>query len=385
MYRRQNYKTPSPVPAGAPLPKNVRKTRQHIVPKWLQRGFSHSKNPKRAKVAVYRKDSEPFFTNIANVGVQKSYFTSAYFDGDESVTQLDGEFASIMDRLQGQEGTLTDEDKTNACRLFAHLEVRCHMTERTIREMWTNISPLLLDHLRSEKNLKDWYHKPVLDQHDTVNAISRICARRLRQAKARHGVPPVNLRETVQFVADCVDSFRASMLAVEAETGAVPESIAEEYATRIERDGVIEGSLSYNRSRNMAQHPDAKVRVAGYSKFHWKVVKFREDIVLPDSMVFHEVTDSPLIQNYLYVPPRQRASYLPITSRRALVGRSKSHRRRLPNAAQMRHMAAQASFEYFIAAVESEAYERLKSKISKYRAYATPAVWRLVVKECLAH
>lgn len=371
--------------ADGPLPGNVKKTRQHIVPKWLQRGFSNSKDPKRAQVAVYRKDSEPFFTNIANVGVQKSYFTSTYFDGDDPVTQLDGEFAALIDRLRGQQGPLAGEDKANACRLFAHLEVRHHMTEHNIREMWANILPLLFDQLRSEKNLKSWHHKSVLCQPDTVDAISRSCARRLRQARAHSRGRPANLRETVQFVADWVDSFRASVLALEAETGAAPESIAEEYAMRIERDGVIEDSLSYNRSRNMLLRPDAKVRVAGYSKFHWKIVKFPEDIVLPDSMVFHEVTDSPLIQNYLYVPVKQRASYLPITSRSALVCRSKPHRRRLPNATQMRHMAAQASFEYFIAEVRSEAYGRLKSRIGKLRPYATPAVWRLVARECLAH
>ncbi|MCY4642011.1 MAG: DUF4238 domain-containing protein [Gammaproteobacteria bacterium] len=374
-----------PVPAAGPLPGSAKKTRQHIVPQWLQRGFSQSKDPKRVKVAVYRKDSEPIFTNIVNVGVRKSFFTSTYFDGDKSVTQLDSEFAAIIDKLRGQEGSLTGEDEKKACRLFAHLEVRHHGIDRIVREMWANILPILFDHVRNEKELQDWIHKPVLSQQNCMDAIARNCAHQLRQAKACRGAPPVNLREMIRYAADYIDSFKALMSTDVAATGAVPELVAEKYAKLIDRKEVLEHSIVYNRSRGMFLHADAKSRVAGYSNYSWKIVHFPENIVLPDSMVFHEATDSSLIQNYLYVPARQLASYLPISSRSALVGRSKAHKRRLPNAAQMRHMAAQASFKYFIVAVQREAYGRLKSKIGKHRKYSTPAIWRLVVKECLAH
>ena len=381
----KNHEILDSVPADGPLPGNVKKTRQHIVPQWLQRGFSQSKGPKRVKVAVYRKDSEPFFTNIVNVGVRKSFFTSTYFDGDKSVTQLDGEFAAIIDKLRGQEGSLVGEDETNACRLFAHLEVRHYSVDRMVREMWTNILPILFDRVRNEKKLQDWLHKPVLSQQNCMDAIAQNCAHQLRQAKAHRGAPPVNLREMIRYAADYIDWFKAGVSADISATGAVPEFVAEKYTELIGRKELLEHSIVYNRSKGMFLHADAKSRVAGYSNFSWKIVYFPEDIVLSDSMVFHEVTDSPLIQNYLHVPARQLASYLPISSRSALVGRSKPHKRRLPNAAQIRHMAAQASFKYFIAAVQSEAYGRLKSKIGKHRKYATPAIWRLIAKECLAH
>ena len=136
------------IPAAGPLPGDAKKTRQHIVPQWLQRGFSRSTDPKRPKVAVYRRDAEPLWTNIVNVGVRKSYFTSTYFDGDISVTELDGRFAAIVDELRGRAGFLTGADEANACRLIAHLEVRQNAAERTIREMWTNVMPILVDHVR---------------------------------------------------------------------------------------------------------------------------------------------------------------------------------------------------------------------------------------------
>ena len=372
------------IQAVGPLPGNAKKTRQHIVPQWLQRGFSRSTDPKRAKVAVYRRDAEPLWTNIVNVGVRKSYFTSTYFDGDISVTELDSQFAAIVEELRGRAGPLTGEDKANACRLFAHLEVRQHATERTVREMWTNIIPTLLDYVRNQKKLQDWLRKPMLSQRNCIDAIERSCTSRLGHARARR-LEAVNLRETIRFAVLYIDSFKALVAADVARTRAAPDSVAKEYAKRIEGEELLEDGIAYNRSKRMLRGAEAKSRIAGYAGFRWKIVQFSEDVTLPDAMVFHEVTDSSMVQNYLYVPARQLASYLPISARSALVGRAKPHKRRLPNAVRMRQMAARASFEFFVAAERKEAYQRLASSIGKHRAFATATTWRVVAEECLAH
>ena len=165
------------VPPRGPLSGNAKKSRQHIVPQWLQRGFTRSKDPKRSQVAVYRKGARPIFTNILNVGVRKNFFTSTYFDGDKSVTQLDAQFAATIDKLRNWEGPLAGEARANACRLFAHMEVRQHARERTVREMWTSVVPILFDHVRNEKKLHDWFCKPMLRQRNCVDAIERSCAR----------------------------------------------------------------------------------------------------------------------------------------------------------------------------------------------------------------
>ena len=270
------------VPANGPLPRNAKKTRQHIVPQWLQRGFSRSTDSKRAKVAVYRKDSEPIFTNIVNVSVRKSFFTSTYFDGDISVTELDGQFAAIIDELGCREGFLTGEDQTNACELFAHLEVRQHATERTIREMWKNVMPILFNHIRNKEKFQVWLRKPMLTQRNCMDVIERSCARRFRQARAHRGASPVNLREMIRFAVVYIDSFKALVSADVAVTGASPDFVAKEYANRIESEEMLEDGIVYNRSKQMFLHASAMSRVDGYAGFRWEVVRFTEDIVLPD-------------------------------------------------------------------------------------------------------
>ena len=372
------------VPAAGPLPGDAKKTRQHVVPQWLQRGFSRSRDPKRAKVAVYRRDARALWTNTINVGVRKSHFTSTYFDGDKSVTGLDGQFAEIVAQLRCRPGAVSGEDKMNACRLFAHLEVRQHATERTVREMWINIMPILLDHVRNEGKFEDWFRKPMLSQRDCIDAIQRSCASRHGQANAHRNALPVNLREMIRFAMVYIDAFKAMVREDVSATGAEPSFVANEYAERLERGEVLEDGIVYNRSKEMFLRAEANFRIAGYSEFRWKVVRFSEDIVLPDAMVFHEVADLKMVQNFLYGPARQLASYLPISATSALVGRSRPSKRGLPNAARVRHLAARASFEFFVAAEQNKTYERLACFIGEHRPFATGRTWRVVAEECVA-
>ena len=368
-----------------PLPGKSKRTREHIVPQWLQRGFSRSTDPKRAKVAVYRGDAQPLWTNIVNVGVQKSFFTSEYFDGDKTVTELDGEFAVVADELRGRTGGLNGTCAVNACRLFAHLEVRQGATERVIREMWTAAMSTFSSYLRDQNNLQEWLRKPMLLYPNCASAIEAKCMDRLRQTRVRRRVPPVDLRAMIHFAVVYVNSFK-SMVAADAEvTGADPRFVANEYADRIEHEEVLEDGIVYNRSKQMLLAGGAKSRVEGYKRFVWKAVRLSKDIVLPDSMVFHEVTDSPLVQNYLYAPATQAASYLPLSSRSMLVGRSKAHSPMLPSAGRMRYLAARASTDFFVAAERKDAYGDLASLIGKHRAFAALDDWRIVVEECTAH
>ena len=105
--------------------------------------------------------------------------------------------------------------------------------------MSTNILPIFFDRIRSEKKLQDWLHKPVLSQQNSVDAIAQNCTHQLRQAKARRGAPPVNLREMIRYAADYIDSFKAGVSADISATGAVPEFVAEKFTELIGRKELL--------------------------------------------------------------------------------------------------------------------------------------------------
>ena len=365
-------------------PGGTKKTREHIVPQWLQRGFSRSVAPKGVKVAVYRKDSTPLWTNTANVGVRKSFFTSTHFDGDKTATELDGEFASVVKDLRNASGVLEGKVAVDARRLFAHLEVRQGSTERLLRSMQANVFPAALAEQRKKGKLEAWLENPVPSWRDDKGDIEKRCLRRLRASRGRRKTGPVDVRRMVQLVQMSIGSFRELVTAGIAASGASPEEMVEDFVRRVTSEEVVEDAMIFNRSKEMLLRGDAKSRVNGYAGFEWRVIHLSEDVILPDSMVFHETTDSPLVQDFLHVPRYHAASYLPISSRAVLVGKSKRSKGLRRSAGQIRYRAAQASFEFFVAAVKDPLYDNLTEVIGSHRKFASAADWRVVARECVA-
>ena len=369
---------PAKLPPGGP-----KKTREHIVPQWLQRGFSRIAASKRAQVAVYRSDGTSLWTSTANVGVRKSFFTSAYFDGDKTATELDGELAPVVEDLRNASGALRGDDARDACRLFAHLEVRQGSTERLLRTMYASVLPTVVASLREYTVPEMWLGRGTSSHREKRADTERRCARRLRRARGRQKTPPVDLPKMVEFVESAIESFRTLVATDVAASGAVVRDVIEDYGERLARGDVLEDAIVFNRSKEMFLRGEARTRVAGYAAFEWRIVHLAEDVVLPDSMVFHETTDSSAVQNFLHTPWNQAASYLPIASRTVLVGRSRASKRGSLRAGQIRYRAAQACSEFFVAADKDRAYDNLVPLIGSYRRFATALDWQAVAKECM--
>ena len=370
---------PARLPPGGP-----KKTREHVVPQWLQRGFSLSPDTKRPQVAVYRKNGAPLWTSTVNVGVRKSFFTSAYYDGDKTVTDLDGEFASVVEDLRERSGALGGDDARSAARLFGHLEVRQGATERTIRTMWTNVMLTTVRVLRARDDVQAWLGKPMVSYGPGAGGIGRRCTKRLRRAWGRRRRQPIYVGEMIRMALATIGSFKALLAAEVGVNGDSVREVVKDYGDRLAQGDVLEDAIIFNRSKEMFLRGEARSRVATYAAFDWRVVHFPEDLILPDSMVFHEVTDSPLAQNFLHVLERHVASYLPMSSRMALVGRSRRRKGWPATAARLRFRAAQASFDFFVAAERNPGYQNLSAVIGTHRGFATARDWQVVTEECLA-
>ena len=354
-----------------------------MVPQWLQRGFSCGNGKRGTKVAVYRKGAQPLWTNTGNVGVRKSFFTSAYYDGDSTVTSLDSELAPIAEGLRRNSGPLRGDDARNAARLFGHLEVRQQATERVLRKMQESVGPLLVDRLTKTGQLEEWIGKPNWRDWGGMRRVEQRCTRRLRAGRASASMP-VDVGRMVHFAQHAIESLRVWVAAEVTRTGERVQDVLEDYGRRWASGEVLEDAIIFNRSKEMFLRGEATSRVTHYERFEWRVVQYSEDLILPDSMVFHETMDSALVQNFLYVPESQVASYLPIGSRTVLVGHSRRRKGRPLQAGQMRYRAAQACFEFFVASKREPAYRDLARTIGTYRRFATAEDWRAVAEECLA-
>lgn len=68
-------------------------TQQHVLPRFLQKGFASRVKGEQVFTYVYRKGSDkPFEANTANVGVEKYFYeTESGISADDEITNLDHE------------------------------------------------------------------------------------------------------------------------------------------------------------------------------------------------------------------------------------------------------------------------------------------------------
>ena len=97
--------------------------RQHFIPRFLQEGVASHRKGDEAFTWVYRKGRPPFNTNIANVGVESSFYTEGDdTEVDDRITDAEVEFSQRVRQLRTiMPGQVSDPRLAS---FIAHLEVR---------------------------------------------------------------------------------------------------------------------------------------------------------------------------------------------------------------------------------------------------------------------
>ena len=358
------------------------RTRQHVIPQWLQRGFSNNPNKRNAPIAVYCKNEKILLTGTHNVGVRKGFFTSDDFDADTRLTDLDGKFSEVANRLRSANGALTAEARQEACELVAHLEVRQQATENLIRTMWNASHRRVIQYLVKDNNAHAWLGRPEVPSAVELSKIHKNCIVRIDRLEGNGASSPINLRQMIETVVVNLAALKRA-IGQELMNSTNPRGVLQMWLGSLTDPVLLDDAVRYNRSKKMLLGAEATSRVEGYSDFRWKVFQLQEDIVLGDSMVFHDVTDSRKGQNYLHNPWNQSTTYLPLSAKCLLTGSHLKNRKRLLTIPQIRTLAARASSELFIARVKKSSYERLIPLIGNYRPYASIEHWNIVTDECL--
>jgi len=120
-------------------------TRQHFLPKFILKGFSSKFHNSNYFVWVYRKESEPYETNIVNVAVQKNFYSiknNSYID--DLITKEENKFSNLVKYLRSLKNNFDitgDSEILNIAELISHLEIRT----RNIREALLDSSNLVLE------------------------------------------------------------------------------------------------------------------------------------------------------------------------------------------------------------------------------------------------
>lgn len=77
--------------------------RQHFIPRFLQKGFASHTEDGEIYTWVFKKNREPFNTNLINVGVEKYFYTDQSNSiADDKITEAEDSYSKLIKNLRTQ-------------------------------------------------------------------------------------------------------------------------------------------------------------------------------------------------------------------------------------------------------------------------------------------
>lgn len=135
--------------------------RQHIIPRFLMKGFASRVDGEESFTWTYRKDSTVFEGNTKNINVEKYFYgkegEETYADG--IITDLEDKFAPLVSKLRDEEGSV-DFYKNEITDFISHMIIRT----KNFRNSFYNLSEIIrkahIKHLKekpfSESKVEDY-------------------------------------------------------------------------------------------------------------------------------------------------------------------------------------------------------------------------------------
>lgn len=311
--------------------------RQHFIPQFLQRGFVSHKKGDKFYTWVFRKDIQPFNSNIENVGVEGYFYTiNNDYNLDNKITDIENRFGSIISIARNTR-TIDGYSSQNFGELIAHLEIRTRHLRENLLKLTSSIFGNLFSFLEDEEQLNMYIANKLFN----------------------------NPRYLVSFMSDDLkgqglDDKIIFMIAEVIQKNIVEKGFIqliphyEEFINQM-KEGIknklmdtIKGS--HINALNNYLAPDLKIQI--YSNLKYELVQLNDDIPLSDAMVlFHIDSKKREFKPFLEKDDNLIAVILPISTNIVLIGCREKY---IFDLQKIRHEIIKSSCEYFISSVVNE-------------------------------
>jgi hypothetical protein len=243
--------------------------RQHILPRFLLKGFASRIDGKKTFTCVYRKGGPYFETTIDNVGLEKHFYgKSGQLSADEEVTQLEGGFAQLINQLRDyRNGTEVDSESVST--FVAHLSVRT----KQLREFFRDSAAYLLDqitlYLADQTNFK----RLLLSKPELIG---------LELQKSLETIPMDQAYKDflIEFVRLNAEEI------VDQQLPDLQRGIAE---LVVQMRSLLPNAVKDGHIKTLASHPAPEPRVEKYQSLTWSVRDSVDPLILSDTGCLFEI------------------------------------------------------------------------------------------------
>lgn len=317
--------------------------RQHFIPQFIQNNFSSHVNGDEFFTWVYRKNNDPFNTNIRNIGVE-GYFYSTKNDTqvDDEITSIEHKFIPLIDNLQRTTDAVILNTEPIA-ELIAHLEIRT----RNFRMSFANMGEIALNELIEVINKTDFFANLIKQRiQNNPTLLHAGIAKELRKFNYSEDVLQNLLAQSSQFLNKIPDSVFK-----------IPQKIQDDLP-RIIKELSKNGHIS---ALKQTISPNIKMEI--YGGLIYRVLNIKETILpLGDSVVIFQINGNKKFSTFCDKEDILQAVYFPLSPNCILVG-SKSDTEKL-NIHEIQKAIAKCSLEYFIGSSDTK-FNHIHSNIGE--------------------
>lgn len=287
--------------------------RQHIIPRFLLKGFASKTVGKEVFTWVFRAEGKRFESNIINVGVEKYFYGK---DGDDTVddeiTDIEREFAILLDKLRAYDHGMKIVSPKIA-EFICHLAIRTKHLRDSLIESTSGLANTLTTYLADAENFRFWifeYYK----RHPEVlrNAVEDV----LKQIKIPKHQKPILRQYLMTMIRPdkIVDQMQNDIPQYASMFGAVGASFVEQIPD-LARKGHIQVL-----AKNLIPEP----RLENYQELSWFVIKADRSLILGDAGCLFEVAQKANFVSLNSKGDKLKNVFLPISSNTLVLGTSLS-------------------------------------------------------------
>lgn len=336
--------------------------RQHILPRFLLKGFSSRTDGDRIFTWVYRKGTKPFQTTIENVSVEKHFYgKQGGLSADDEITKLESGYAYLIDQVRDAKdcAELTDPKLPE---FIAHLAVRT----KHVRQFFRTSADFVVSELETYLAEPANFRKLLLRNPNLINE-------ELQKLLDGFNLPA----DQKQLLVSLVEYLGPTIID---EQMSEVQTLLRELMVQVKPR--IETAVNEGHIKSLARNPAPEPRSENYRNLSWLVKHFDESLLLGDFGCLFEVDGDKRFKSLNDKDDKILGIYLPVSAHTLIVGTSRSEVEDL-NVSQMNSSIAKCSSEYFVSAEAGDDLDALSREIGIWSELLTRIEMAALMAEIL--
>jgi hypothetical protein len=337
--------------------------RQHILPRFLLKGFASRIDGDKIFTWVYRKGTKPFQTTIENVSVEKHFYgKQGGLNADDEITKLETGYAYLIDEIRNAQDS-TEITGTKLTEFIAHLVVRT----KHVREFFRNSADYMIGQLETYLAEPANFRRLLLRNPDLI---------REELGKLLNGFNlPSEQKEILVGLVEHV----GPMIVDEQ----MPEVQTMLHDLMVQVKPHIAKAVNDGHIKALASSPAPEPRSENYRTLKWFVKQTEENLLLGDFGCLFEIDSENRFKSFNDNDDKILTIYLPVSSHTLILGTASSNTRDL-NVSQINSATARCSCEYFVCSAPTDDREVLAASIGVCSELLTRNEMDTLMSEILA-